>query len=96
MPRAIENYVQEIGRAGRDGKLARCHMFLNDADFYQLRQITLQDLLDQQSGHKLTTRAICQAKSEFLSLLKPEICQKKTTTAAKKRKRAEFDNEDQW
>jgi len=34
MPRAIENYVQEIGRAGRDGNLARCHMFLNNDDFY--------------------------------------------------------------
>ena len=92
MPRAIENYVQEIGRAGRDGNLARCHMFLSDADFYQLRQITLQDLLDQQSGHRLTTRAICQAKSELLSLIKPEICQKK---ASKKRKRSEFEGEDQ-
>lgn len=74
MPRAIENYVQEIGRAGRDGNLARCHMFLSDSDFYSLRQITLQDLLDQQSSQRLTTRAICQAKSELLSLVKPEIC----------------------
>ena len=34
LPRSIENYVQEIGRAGRDGTLARCHMFLNNDDFY--------------------------------------------------------------
>jgi superfamily II DNA helicase RecQ len=46
MPRAIENYVQEIGRAGRDGKLARCHMFLSDDDFYMLRRKALGDLLD--------------------------------------------------
>ena len=50
MPRSIENYVQEIGRAGRDGKLARCHMFLRNEDFYQLRRITLSDLLDTQSA----------------------------------------------
>lgn len=41
----------------------------------------------------MTTRVICQAKSELLSLVKPEISQKK---ASKKRKRAEFESgEDQ-
>ena len=50
IPRSIENYVQEIGRAGRNGKLARCHMFLRDEDFYQLRRISLRDLLDSQSA----------------------------------------------
>ena len=54
MPKSIENYVQEIGRAGRDGNLARCHLFLGDADFYELRSKTLADLLDSQSGLHLT------------------------------------------
>ena len=29
MPRSFESYVQEIGRAGRDGEQAYCHVFLD-------------------------------------------------------------------
>jgi ATP-dependent DNA helicase Q4 len=29
MPSAFENYVQEVGRAGRDGEKAHCHLFLD-------------------------------------------------------------------
>ena len=30
MPKSFENFVQEIGRAGRDGKPAHCHVFLDE------------------------------------------------------------------
>lgn len=29
MPMTLEAYVQEVGRAGRDGNSARCHLFLD-------------------------------------------------------------------
>jgi superfamily II DNA helicase RecQ len=76
VPRAIENYVQEIGRAGRDGTLARCHMFLNNDDFYQLRRITLSDLLDNQSALLLTNKVTLEAKKLLYKELYPEKASK--------------------
>lgn len=35
MPKSFESYVQEIGRAGRDGKPAFCHVFINKEVFFQ-------------------------------------------------------------
>lgn len=29
LPKTVESYVQEIGRAGRDGEPAYCHLFLD-------------------------------------------------------------------
>lgn len=42
MPSSFESYVQEIGRAGRDGATAQCHMLLSEdlSDlYYQQRRI---------------------------------------------------------
>ena len=62
MPKSIENYVQEIGRAGRDGTLARCHLFLNNDDFFQIRRLILTDLLDNYNALKLTNKIIVESK----------------------------------
>lgn len=48
-------------------------MFLNDKDYYQLRSISLSDLLDSQNAIMLTSRIILEAKKkyaeEFLGLV---------------------------
>ena len=63
-------------------------MFLNNDDFYQLRRITLSDLLDSQSGLRLTNRVIAQAKRELYKVIKPD------SVASKKRKRKIADDEE--
>lgn len=38
MPPHFESYVQEVGRAGRNGHPAQCHMFLQKCDLYELQR----------------------------------------------------------
>ena len=88
VPRSVENYVQEIGRAGRDGTLARCHMFLNNNDFYQLRRITLSDLLDNQSALLLTNKVVLEAKNLLHKVQNPQAA-----VVSKKRSHKEISGE---
>ena len=80
MPKSIENYVQEIGRAGRDGTLARCHLFLNNEDFFLLRRLILTDLLDNYNALKLTNKIVVEGKKALVRVLYPDM------VATKKRK----------
>jgi ATP-dependent DNA helicase Q4 len=49
MPRSLEHYVQETGRAGRDGRAAYCHVFLDDDDYTHLRSVTHSDCVDERA-----------------------------------------------
>lgn len=61
MPRNFESYVQEVGRAGRDGLPAHCHVFLdsevNPKLFYFLLAIKGLDPLDPTPGTASISRA---------------------------------------
>lgn len=47
LPRSIEHYVQEIGRAGRDGKAALCHTFYSEDDVLRLKSQAHSNGLDR-------------------------------------------------
>jgi len=66
-------------------------MFLNDDDFYQLRRITLSDLLDNQSSHRLTNIVVLQAKKQFYKQINDMLEVKET----KKRKRKDIEGDEE-
>ncbi|KAK1880138.1 ATP-dependent DNA helicase Q4 [Dissostichus eleginoides] len=49
MPKSFESYVQEIGRAGRDGEPAHCHLFLNPGDMEDKEMMEMMDMCDQEN-----------------------------------------------
>lgn len=39
LPKSMESYIQEVGRSGRDGRPARCHLFLVNDEYIRLRSL---------------------------------------------------------
>jgi len=66
LPRSFESYVQEIGRAGRDGLPSHCHVFLDPQgkDMCELRRHVHANTVDRSTIKKLVRRAFprCECK----------------------------------
>ncbi|XP_054723854.1 ATP-dependent DNA helicase Q4-like [Uloborus diversus] len=69
MPKTFESYVQEIGRAGRDGLDAQCHLFLDNEckDLYELRRHIYANGTDRHALRKLLQRVFQPCKCSKLS-----------------------------
>ena len=85
MPKSFENYVQEIGRAGRDGLPSYCHVFIDDElnDLNELRRHVYANSVDRKTV------------SDFVDLLLPYCdCsdqQKSSVDSDNSRKKEDFD-----
>ncbi|XP_055655252.1 ATP-dependent DNA helicase Q4 isoform X2 [Falco peregrinus] len=64
MPKNFESYVQEIGRAGRDGEPAHCHLFLDPEgrDLHELRRHIYGDTVDFFTVKKLVQKVFSPCK----------------------------------
>jgi superfamily II DNA helicase RecQ len=77
IPFSVEAYAQEVGRAGRDGRPAACHLFMNSFDARRLRSRAHSDGVDLGTVRQFLRRLFCcegstTAPSKARTVTKPD------------------------
>lgn len=68
LPKGLENYSQEIGRAGRDGLNATCELFADNSDLITLNNFTYGDTPEDSDLRDLTNYVFEQENQFDISL----------------------------
>lgn len=74
MPKSFENYIQEIGRAGRDGQTAYCHLFLDKQgeDLFGLQNFIYANGVDKPSLRRLLGKIYQPCKCNLLATIEED------------------------